>query len=130
MRCALFGGVGGTIGQFIASPFSMVRNQLQSAAAEKIAVGHQHKHTSMTSALIKIYKEHGIRGLYRGALVSVPRGMMGSGSQIAAFGFTKDLLQQKSNLDATMISFLSGCMAGTVQTIVMNPSGFFSTFSQ
>lgn len=123
MRSALFGGIGGTLGQFIASPFFMVRNQLQSAAVEKIAVGYQHKHASMTGALMKIYQAQGIKGLYRGSLVTFPRGMMGSGSQIAAFGYTKDLLQRKSNLDATMISFLSGCVAATVQTIVMNPTG-------
>ena len=123
MRSALFGGIGGTLGQFIASPFFMVRNQLQSAAVEKIAVGYQHKHTSMMGALMKIYRAQGIKGLYRGSLVTFPRGMMGSGSQIAAFGYTKDLLQRKSMLDATMISFLSGCIAATVQTIVMNPTG-------
>lgn len=123
MRSALFGGVGGTLGQMIASPFFMVRNQLQSAAVQKIAVGYQHNHNSMTTALLKIYREHGIRGLYRGALVTIPRGMLGSGSQIAAFGYTKDFLQRKFNLDSTMISLLSGCVAGTVQTIVMNPSG-------
>lgn len=123
MKSALFGGIGGTLGQFIASPFFMVRNQLQSAAVEKIAVGHQHKHSSMTGALMKIYRAQGIRGLYRGALVTFPRGMMGSGSQIAAFSYSKDLLQRKSNFDATLISFLSGCVAATVQTIVMNPTG-------
>jgi solute carrier family 25 protein 34/35 len=123
MRSAFFGGVGGTLGQMIASPFFMVRNQLQSAAVEKIAVGYQHNHVSMTGALLKIYREHGVRGLYRGVLVTIPRGMLGSGSQIAAFGFTKDLLQRKSNLDSTMISLVSGCVAGTIQTIVMNPTG-------
>jgi solute carrier family 25, member 34/35 len=123
MRSAFYGGVGGTLGQLIASPFFMVRNQLQSSAVEKIAVGYQHKHTSMVGALMKIYRAHGIRGLYRGSLVTFPRGMLGSGSQIAAFGYTKDLLQRKTNLDETAISFLSGCVAGTVQTIVMNPTG-------
>lgn len=101
----------------------MVRNQLQSAAVDKIAVGYQHNHNSMTGALVKIYREHGIRGLYRGVLVTIPRGMLGSGSQIAAFGYTKDLLQRRSNFDAMTVSFLSGCFAGTIQTIVMNPTG-------
>lgn len=123
MRSAFFGGVGGTLGQMIASPFFMVRNQLQSAAAEKIAVGYQHNHNSMTGALMKIYSEHGVRGLYRGALVTIPRGMLGSGSQIAAFGYTKDFLQRKTNFDDTKISFLSGTFAGTIQTIIMHPTG-------
>jgi solute carrier family 25, member 34/35 len=93
----------------------MLRNQLQSASVDKIAVGYQHRHDSFTRAFLKIYKSHGITGLYRGVLVTVPRGMMGSGTQIGTFGFTKDFLQRRygDNLDPTMISFLSGAAAGT-----------------
>lgn len=123
IRSATFGALGGTIGQFLSSPFFMVRNQLQSAAVDQIAVGYQHKHTSMIGAFRKIYGAHGFKGLYRGVLVTVPRGIMGSGSQIAAFGYTKDMLQRNSDYNPTMISFLSGCIAGTIQTLVMNPSG-------
>lgn len=85
-KSALIGGVGGTFGQALASPFSMLRSQLMSASVEKIAVGYQHKHDGFIEALIKIYKTHGMAGLYRGVLVTVPRGMMGSGTQIATFG--------------------------------------------
>jgi solute carrier family 25, member 34/35 len=107
----------------------MIRNQLQSASVDKIAVGYQHKHDSFTQAFLKIYKTHGISGLYRGVLVTIPRGMMGSGTQIGTFGFTKDLLQRKysENLDPTLISFISGSVAGTCMAIAMNPADVIST---
>lgn len=127
IKSALFGGVGGTLGQAIASPFFMIRNQLQSSAVEKIAVGYQHKHDTMFHAFRKIYNSHGIKGLYRGVLVTIPRGMLGSGSQIASFGYSKDILQRKTNLNPTLISFISGCIAGTVMTIVMHPPDVIST---
>lgn len=128
VRSALIGGVGGTIGQALASPFFMLRNQLQSASVEKIAVGHQHKHEGFTQAFKKIYKAHGIAGLYRGVLVTVPRGMMGSGTQIATFGWTKDFLQRKCpDMDQTYISFISGATAGTAMAIAMNPTDVIST---
>jgi solute carrier family 25, member 34/35 len=128
LKSALFGGVGGTIGQALASPFFMLRNQLQSASVEKIAVGYQHKHESFFQAFGKIYKAHGIAGLYRGVLVTVPRGMMGSGTQIATFGWTKDFLQRKfPDLDATTVSFVSGAAAGTAMAIAMNPTDVIST---
>lgn len=106
----------------------MLRNQLQSAAVEKIAVGYQHKHEGMTQAFMKIYKAHGVAGLYRGVLVTVPRGMMGSGTQIATFGWTKDYLQRKfSDLDPTIISVISGATAGTAMAVAMNPTDVIST---
>lgn len=128
MKSALFGGIGGTIGQALASPFFMLRNQLQSASVDKIAVGYQHKHDGFVQAFGKIYKAHGIAGLYRGVLVTVPRGMMGSGTQIATFGWTKDFLQRKfPGSDQTTISFISGACAGTAMAIAMNPTDVIST---
>lgn len=127
-RSAFFGGVGGTIGQALASPFFMLRNQLQSASVEKIAVGYQHKHEGFVHAFGKIYKSHGIAGLYRGVLVTIPRGMMGSGTQIATFGWTKDFLQRKApEIDQTLISLISGATAGTAMAIAMNPTDVIST---
>jgi solute carrier family 25, member 34/35 len=106
----------------------MLRNQLQSASVEKIAVGYQHKHDGFIAAFLKIYRAHGISGLYRGVLVTVPRGMMGSGTQIATFGWTKDFLQRKfEDLDQTTISFISGLSAGTAMAIAMNPTDVIST---
>lgn len=106
----------------------MLRNQLQSASVKQIAVGHQHHHEGFIQAFKKIYKSHGIAGLYRGVLVTVPRGMMGSGSQIATFGWTKDILQRKCpDMDQTYISLISGATAGTAMAIAMNPTDVIST---
>lgn len=128
LRTAFYGGVGGTFGQALASPFFMLRNQLQSASAAEIAVGHQHRHEGFVQAFKKIYNIHGVTGLYRGVLVTVPRGMMGSGTQIATFGYTKDLLQRKfPTLDPTLVSFISGATAGTMMAIAMNPTDVIST---
>lgn len=128
IRSALAGGIGGTIGQALASPFFMLRNQLQSASVDKIAVGYQHKHGGLIQAFGKTYKAHGIAGLYRGVLVTIPRGMMGSGTQIATFGWTKDFLQRKlPNLDQTAVSLISGATAGTAMAVAMNPTDVIST---
>ena len=106
----------------------MLRNQLQSASVSAIAVGHQHQHDGFIQAFKKIYNAHGVTGLYRGVLVTVPRGMMGSGTQIATFGYTKDLLQRKFPvMDQTLISFISGATAGTAMAIAMNPTDVIST---
>lgn len=127
IRSALIGGIGGTIGQALASPFFMVRTHLMSQSVEKIAVGYQHQHEGLISAISKIYKAHGFSGLYRGVAITLPRGMLGSGTQIATFGFTKDFLQRKSTMDQTTISFLSGAWAGTLMALMMNPPDVIAT---
>lgn len=129
-KCAFWGGIGGFIGSALASPFFMLRTHLQSQAVTQIAVGYQHKHTSMTSALIEIFRKHGIRGLYRGVSVTMPRAMLGSGGQLAGYGYTKDFLlrhplyhQQSDRL----VSFLSGTAGGTVMAITMTPPDVIAT---
>lgn len=60
--------------------------------------------------------------------MTIPRGMMGSGTQIATFGTTKDYLQRKyPDMDATLTSLVSGASAGTAMAIAMNPTDVIST---
>ncbi|XP_053687692.1 solute carrier family 25 member 35-like isoform X2 [Sabethes cyaneus] len=129
-KCAFWGGTGGFIGSAIASPFFMLRTHLQSQAATQIAVGYQHKHSGILSALREIFQTHGIKGLYRGVSVTLPRAMLGSGGQLAGFGYTRDLLtrhlpdRMKSD---RLISVVSGIAAGTVMAITMTPPDVVAT---
>lgn len=60
-KCVLIGGIGGVIGQFASSPLFLVKTHLQSAAAQAIAVGHQHQHDGLWKALKSIYNQQGVR---------------------------------------------------------------------
>lgn len=59
----------------------------------------------------------------------MPRALLGSGGQLAAFGLTKDYLQQKVYLEQhpTLISFISGTCGGTVMAITMTPPDVIAT---
>lgn len=129
LRSAMWGATGGFVGAAIANPFFMLKTHLQSAAKQEIAVGYQHRHTGMFSALQDIYRKHGIGGLYRGVLVNLPRALLGSGGQLAAFGYSKDFLERKyrNAMPAAMISFCSGAIAGTVMAITMTPPDVLAT---
>ncbi|XP_062544767.1 solute carrier family 25 member 35-like [Armigeres subalbatus] len=129
-KCAFWGGIGGFIGSALASPFFMLRTHLQSQAVAQIAVGYQHKHTGMLSALKEIFQQHGIRGLYRGVSVTMPRAMLGSGGQLAGYGYTKDMLLRyplHSQQSDRLVSFLSGIAGGTVMAITMTPPDVVAT---
>lgn len=82
----------------------------------------------MWSALRDIFNKHGIKGLYRGVAITLPRGVMGSGTQISVFGYTKDFLQRKTSIkNETVISFCSGLAAGTGMAIAMTPPDVVAT---
>ncbi|XP_042329797.1 solute carrier family 25 member 35-like [Sceloporus undulatus] len=68
-----------------------VKTHIQAQSAAEIAVGHQYQHEGMFHALMMIHKEHGILGLWRGAISSVPRVMVGSATQLATFSSTKEI---------------------------------------
>ena len=73
--------------------FFQIKTQLQSRSSNNIAVGHQHDHSGTISALKNLWKENGIRGLYRGWHVGVSRISVGSSTQLTTFSVVSDLLK-------------------------------------
>ncbi|KAH8403800.1 hypothetical protein KR215_003051 [Drosophila sulfurigaster] len=124
----MWGAIGGVVGSYFSSPFFMIKTQLQSQAANEIAVGYQHSHTSLGSAMREIYKQGGIMGLWRGSLASLPRAAVGSGAQIATFGKTKALLVEYDLVtQPTYNSFCAGLIAGSLMSVAITPPDVIST---
>jgi hypothetical protein len=88
----LAGSFCGIMGAAACNPFELIKTRLQSAAAGKIAVGHQHGYTGVWNALVSIYKSDGWVGLYRGSVISMGRSIVGSGTNLAAFSEMKEYL--------------------------------------
>lgn len=59
-KSVIWGSIGGASGAAVCSPFFLVKTQLQSQAADSIAVGYQHNHKGSWVALKNIYKLHGV----------------------------------------------------------------------
>ncbi|XP_035911605.1 solute carrier family 25 member 35-like [Anopheles stephensi] len=130
LKSAFWGATGGFVGSALASPFFMLRTHLQSQAKAEIAVGYQHQHTGMISAMKDIFKKHGIQGLYRGVAVTMPRALLGSGGQLAAFGYTKDFLERRpivAKQSETFVSTVAGAVGGTVMAVTMTPPDVIAT---
>lgn len=75
----LAGSICGMMGAMACNPFELVKTRLQSASSATLAVGHQHGYTSVWGAIKSIYKTEGMRGIYRGTVLSMARSMVGSG---------------------------------------------------
>ncbi|VEN40126.1 unnamed protein product [Callosobruchus maculatus] len=122
-QSVLITGIGGVLGQVFSSPLFLVKTQLQSQAVQAIAVGHQHEHRGSWDALKRIYRGHGVRGLFRGASASVPRAFFGSISQLVSFEYVKQYLHKYDYFKDRMLltSFLGAMVGGVAISITMTP---------
>jgi len=118
----LAGAFSGCVGAFVGSPFYLVKTHLQAQASDTVAVGHQHRHNGTFSALSTIYRDQGIKGLWRGVTAAIPRVMIGSSTQLATFSKSKDFIEQlhlfprESWLNALIASMMSGCVVVVCMT--------------
>ncbi|KAL1497773.1 hypothetical protein ABEB36_008674 [Hypothenemus hampei] len=128
-KSGLASAFAGATGAFFGSPLFLIKTQLQSQAAEQIAVGHQHGHRGAIRAIQTIYNQHGVFGLWRGANGIMIRAVAGSSSQLTTFAVTKDKLKEIDYLKNSLFitSLLASIISGVVQTIAINPFDVVST---
>ncbi|KOB72302.1 Solute carrier family 25 member 35 [Operophtera brumata] len=129
VKGAAAAGLGGALGSIAGTPFFLVKTRLQAQAARVIAVGHQHKHGGTISALGDIYKREGVKGLFRGVYPQVPRGAVGSSSQILSFTFAKEQLRERGLFanKPLALSFVGANLGGVVMTLCLNPFDVVAT---
>lgn len=122
-RAYFWGGLSGSMGSCLGSPFFLVKTHMQSYADVKVAVGFQRKHDGVISALRKIYNVRGIRGLYRGVIGNIPRAALGSGAQLATFEPLKDFMARNnySFSNPTLNSFVCSIVAGKTMAVAITP---------
>ena len=118
-----FGAIAGCMGSFVASPFYQVKVHLQAQSAPSIAVGYQRGHTNARNALLSIYREHGVFGLWRGASGVMARVTIGSAAQLSTFSNVQSLLSEAFNRKRTDMSVLvaSSFVSGLVVCVIMTP---------
>lgn len=122
-RGYFWGGLSGSMGSCLGSPFFLVKTHMQSYADVKVAVGFQRRHAGMISAFKKIYSVRGFRGLYRGVIGNIPRAALGSGAQLATFEPLKDYMKrnQLNFTNATLNTFVCSTIAGSTMAVAITP---------
>lgn len=131
LRVGAASAFSGALGSFVGSPLYMIKTQLQAkSSASKIAVGYQHSHTSLLTAVTTIFTTQGIRGLWRGASASILRTSIASCVQLSTFSlvdmyFLNNSLYLKNN--HIISTFISSVIGGIAVSTAMTPFDVVST---
>ncbi|RGB38223.1 mitochondrial carrier domain-containing protein [Rhizophagus diaphanus] len=118
----LAGGICGALGAVSANPFELVKTRLQSTAAGAIAVGNQYGYVSVSSALHQIMaKEGGVTGLYRGSMISVYRGILGSAANLSSYTMLRDYALREGYSEGVPLDMGCSLISAFVSVVFMNP---------
>lgn len=101
----------------------MIKTQIQAQSHGNYAVGFQHGHKSTFEALRRVFREKGVKGLWRGWTGILVRTSAGSSAQLSTFSKTKEFLVQYEFFADSV--FYTACMSSMVSglftSIVMTP---------
>jgi solute carrier family 25 protein 34/35 len=76
---------------------------------------HGKRYTGVWHALTVIVKQDGIKGLYRGSLLSMSRSILGSGANLASYSLMKEhLILEKGWADSAVLDMVCGLTSGLV----------------
>ncbi|TID18771.1 mitochondrial carrier [Venturia nashicola] len=115
------GAASGVLGAMAGSPFFLVKTRLQSYSPF-LPVGTQHKYRGAVDGMSQIYKNEGIRGLYRGVVPAMVRTGFGSSVQLPTYFFAKrNLTKQFGIQDGPALHLASSTASGFVVCCVMHP---------
>jgi hypothetical protein len=118
------GAVAGAAGALIGSPFFLVKVRLQ-AQSEHFRTRSRHHYTKGTLQIMKdVFREGGVKALYRGCGAAVLRVSVGSAAQLASYDVAKVEVMQWSGVeDGVLVHVLASLVAGVWVTLAMNPFG-------
>jgi len=118
----LSGGICGALGAVSANPFELIKTRLQATAAGAIAVGNQHRYSSVLGGLKSIVSEEGgVKGLYRGSTISVNRGILGSAANLSSYTMLKDYARKNGYKDGIPLDMGCSLISAFVSVVFMNP---------
>ncbi|KAI8930109.1 mitochondrial carrier domain-containing protein [Entophlyctis helioformis] len=132
----LSGAASGTLGAMIASPLFLIKTRMQSYTTS-LAVGHQHSYVTkgLLFSLKTVYRNEGLRGLWRGADASMVRTGVGSAVQLSSYDGCKQMLLRSGWFDTAhnggqggiSLHFMASLVTSFFVCIAMNPFDVAST---
>ena len=121
LRTALAGQITGTIVRLAVHPIDTIKARMQVMRSRTSLSDLRHRQTWMRLAL-NLFREEGLRGLYRGVGITVVAGGPGAALYFTSFERFKSLLRKATGLEQSFfISFCSAILAEVVSCTVWVP---------
>lgn len=113
----LVGSFSGALAQFIASPTDLVKVKMQADRQRS----NEGPRKGVSATFVQIYREGGIKSLWRGSVVNVQRAALVNLGDLATYDLVKHFVMKKFNLKDdykthTLGSICSGLIAATMGT--------------
>ncbi|CCK68295.1 Oac1p KNAG_0A06360 [Huiozyma naganishii CBS 8797] len=115
------GASSGVIGAIIGSPLFLVKTRMQSYSSS-IALGDQTKYTGVWNGLSTIFREGGVRGLFKGVDAAILRTGAGSSVQLPIYNTAKNILLRNDLMEnGPALHLTASTISGMGVAVVMNP---------
>ncbi|KAF2004294.1 mitochondrial carrier [Amniculicola lignicola CBS 123094] len=115
------GATSGILGAAAGSPFFLIKTRLQSYSPF-LPVGTQHHYKNAVDGFRQIYRQEGVKGLYRGVGPAMVRTGFGSSVQLPTYFFAKRRLIKHFDIKEGMpLHLMSSAASGFVVCCVMHP---------
>ncbi|CCD27337.1 Oac1p NDAI_0K01460 [Naumovozyma dairenensis CBS 421] len=115
------GAASGIIGAVIGSPLFLVKTRMQSYS-DVIKIGEQTHYTGVWNGLSTIFKNEGLKGLFRGIDAAILRTGAGSSVQLPIYNTAKNFLVKNDIMkDGPALHLTASTISGLGVGVVMNP---------
>uniref|UniRef100_A0A2M4BUG6 Putative mitochondrial oxaloacetate transport protein n=1 Tax=Anopheles marajoara TaxID=58244 RepID=A0A2M4BUG6_9DIPT len=124
-----WGGVSGLACATASCPVYVVKTQLQAVTSGTYTARYQHHHRGTVAAFVNIYRQSGIRGMFRGNTATLARLGIGSSAQMCSFSACKDWLHRYETFQQSRVltALASSTVAGFFTSVLMSPCDVATT---
>ena len=121
------GALTGSLGQLAASPFDVVKVRLQ-ADGRLRSVGQAPRYAGFVDAMVRIPREEGFGGFFKGLAPSIQRAAIINGCGIASYDYTKNIVKSVlGTTDGLLPQALAAVVSGFVSAVVSTPFDVLKT---
>lgn len=122
------GAASGLIAAVVSNPFFLLKTRFQAAGTAATGAGHQHSYTSITGAVVDIWRQEGFKGYFKGLPAFAARVMVASSVQLSTYDSVKGALV-KTGLDArrTGTHLAASLITGMCVVAAMQPFDYACT---
>lgn len=115
------GASSGIIGAIVGSPLFLIKTRIQSYS-NAIQLGDQTHYKGVWDGLFTIFKNEGVKGLFRGVDAAIIRTAAGSSVQLPVYNTVKHYLVRHNIMsDGPSLHLTASTIAGVCVALVMNP---------